>query len=195
MFTNRDEFIATGIGPLIAGAERLHVLFATYNNVAAYENGPVETDKDGLTIQVQNGNLEYSPTADLIYFIGTPLGEIGSQAMRSEARAAQSELESKLKIEAQKNASFLAVIYAGLSAFDEAIEMARKVKQEYVASKVVIVTCDCDFGRKHRTLDPMLASGQIDTVVETYECGGFATMRDILRATINSWPARVPVPA
>ncbi|MGB7957765.1 MAG: hypothetical protein WCF77_02895 [Minisyncoccia bacterium] len=156
MLKNEADFVLTDVGALVAGIDRLHVLFCTYN-------------------------------------IGTPLAQIGSEAMDEEARTAQSELEAKLKIESQANASLLAVVYAGLSAFDEALEFARKVKQDRPDAKVVIVTCDCDLRRKASILEPMLQSEELEAVVVTHWCGGRSTMRDILEKIVEVWPVSVSV--
>jgi hypothetical protein len=192
MFTNTDDFLVVGLGTILAGVKRLNVLFATYNNVAGYKSGPVATRKEGLAIQVQNGDLHYSSLTDLVYLLGTPLAKIGSEAIKEEARAAQSELESLLNIETAEDASFLAVVYAGLSAFDEAVAFARKVKKDNPAAKVVVVTCDCDLNNKARVLFPMLERREIEAAVVTSECGGRGTMRDILEKIVNDWPANPP---
>lgn len=193
MFTNEADFVATGINALIANTDRLHVLFATYNNVAHYESGPVDTKNDCLTIQVQNGDLDYSPITDLVYLLGTPLAAVGGAAMEEEARDAQSALEASLAIEYKENTLFIAVVYAGLSAFDEALDFARSVKKDQPAAKVVIVTCNCDLGHKDRVLEPLLQSKELDAVIVTYECGGRATMRDVLEGFMAAWPKDAPV--
>jgi hypothetical protein len=193
MFTNTTDFLTVGLPTVLAGIKRLDVLSVTYNNVAGYESGPVETGKEGLGIQVQNGNLHYSPLTDLVYSGNLMVARIGSEAMDEEARAAQVELESSLRIGTTEDASFLAVVYAGLSAFDEAVAFARKVKKDNPAAKVAVVTCDCDLTRKARSLVPMLRDKELDAVVVTSECGGRATMRDILQKIVSDWPSPEPV--
>ena len=189
MFTHEPDFVSGGIKPLIDGVRKLHVLFATYNTVAGYRSGPVQTGRDGLTIQVQNGNLVYSPLTDLIW-LGPhdPLGKLGAQIMDAEGRAAQKMVESSLQIETGESAEFIAVIYAGLSAFDEALAMGRKIKAERPKSKVVIVTCDCAIERKAQTLNPLLQNKEIEAVVVTNTCGGRQTMRSILDGVMSQWP-------
>lgn len=39
MFTKSSDFITNGVNALVADSKKLHVLFATYNNVAGYESG------------------------------------------------------------------------------------------------------------------------------------------------------------
>ena len=132
MFTNEFDFVATGINALIAGAGKVHVLFSTYNNVAHYGSGPVDTGKEGLTIEVRNGDLEYSPAANLVYALGTPLAAIGAAVMEEDARDAESTLEAAIAIEAiepKDGGTLIAVVYAGLSAFDEAVDFAHRIKQ------------------------------------------------------------------
>jgi hypothetical protein len=170
MFTNETDFISTGLGALLAGIEKLHVLFATYKNVDGYANGPVETyGKDGLTIQVQNGSQ-----------------------IRGEwvSRAAYS-IEAIPETEGQENVLFLAVVYAGVNAFGEAVAFARKIKHEHPASKIVLVTCSCDLLYKNRILEPIVRDKEIEVVV-TEKCGGNSTMRDILRKIMEDWPVKIP---
>jgi hypothetical protein len=179
MFTDTSDFLSTGVNALVAGHEKLHVLFATYNAVAGYKSGTVETGKDGLTIQVQNGNLSYSPLTDLVYCVGTPLHKVGAN------------MEMSLKIEQPDATAFLAVVYAGLSAFNEAVALARKIKDDRPDAKIVITTCDCMLDDKSRTLSPLLQRKEIDAAVVTTICGGHDTMRDILEKVIEVWPAKV----
>ena len=191
MFTKSNDFLAQGVDTLIAGNEKLHVLFATYNTVEGYDSGSVQTHKDGLTIQVQNGNLHYSSLTDLTFFVGTPLADIGAEIMDQEARAVQEDVESSLHIERHQDATFLAVVYAGLSAFREAVEMARKIKRNNPNAKIVLTTCDCVLSDKSDTLSPMLQKKEVDAVVVANRCGGRETMHDILEKIVEVWPAKV----
>ena len=194
MLTNTQDFLDVGLGILTAGARKLHVLLATYNNVAGYKSGLVETDKEGLAIQVQNGNLFYSPLTFLIHLPDSRLARVGAEMMDHEAREAQSALEANLVIEDQEGVEFLAVVYAGLSAFHEAVELAHKLKEDRPSAKVVVVTCDCDLTNKTRELTPMLKRKELDAVVVTHECGGRATMRNIMEKVVSDSPVPIRVP-
>jgi len=191
MFTNETAYVATGINDLIANTNRVHVLFATYNNVADYGSGPVDTKKEGLTIQVQNGDLEYSPITDLVFLFGTPFVEIGGAAMDKEARDAQSALEASLAIEHGEDASLIAIVYAGLSAFDEALDFGRRVKKDQPTAKVIIVTCNCHMDHKGPALEPLLQNKELEAVIVTDECGGRRTMRGLLEGFVTAWPNNV----
>jgi hypothetical protein len=198
MFTNEFDFVATGINALTANTKELHVLFSTYNCVAGYGDGPVNTGKEGLTIEVRNGDLEYSPVADLVYALGTPLAAIGAAAMEEDARDAEATLEAAIAIEAiesKDNGTLIVVVYAGLSAFDEAVAFARRIKQSQPGAKVVVVTCNCDLRYKEPVLEPMLQDKELEAVVVTPECGGRGTMRDILEGFVAAWPNNVPAVA
>jgi hypothetical protein len=194
MFTDIGSFLGTGIPALIAGIkpnERAYVLLANYNCVGSYESGPVATGKQGLMIEVQNGNLKYSPTADLIYAFPSPICAIGAEAMDAEAGAAQAIVESATKIEQpEADTAFIAVVYAGLSAFGKAVNFARKIKQDKPAAKVVVLTCDCDLRAKEDILRSMLQSHDLEAVIVDHECGGRGAMRDILREFVRVWPPR-----
>ncbi len=188
MFYQVPEFVSTGIPALINGTNRLNVLFATYNTVNGYD-GDVDTGKDGLSIKVQSGHLEYSPFVLPALMAPDPsMRSLGSITMREQGRQVQRELESSLKIETQEG-EFLAIVYAGLSAFSEAVEMARKIKADNPTAKIVITTCDCDIRHKTHTLTPMLERKEIEAVVVTGMCGGRGMMHDILEGIVRAWPA------
>jgi hypothetical protein len=170
MFTNEMDFVAKDISALLAGVQGLDVLFATYRNVGDYENGSVETKKEGLTITVRNGD-----------------------AREYYEFAAQLEVESATEIKDQEGVSSLVVVYAGLSAFREAVAFARRIKRDHPAAKIVVVTCDCELSWKKRELEPMLQGGELEAVVVTSYCGGRTTMCDILKKIVAIFP--VPSPA
>lgn len=186
------DVIATDIPALMVGADKLHVVLATYNEVFGYKDGAVETGKDGLTISIQSGHLSYSQLVLPSLLSGHfELMRLGSKMMDTEGREAQSKLESTFTIEGQPGDMFLVIIYAGLSAFDEAIEMARKAKRNNPTAKVIVVTCDCELRKKTYTLRPMLDSREIDSVVVDRECGGRGAMKTILEGVINMWPSKL----
>ena len=195
MFTNKADFIATGINALIANTESLYVLFATYNNVAGYKSGSVDTGREDLMIQVQSGDLVYSPAANLVYAVGTPLGKVGAEVMHEDACEAQSTLEAAIAIEPGENVTSVAVIYAGISAFEEVVDFIRRIKQDLPDTKVVLLTCNCDLQHKGYVLEPMLQNKELEAVVVTHECGGRMAMRDILDGFIAAWPNKVPAAA
>ncbi len=192
MFTNVPDFISSGLATLVEDHDRLHSLFATYNNVRGYGSGKVDSGVDSLTIQVQNGNLEYSPFI-LLGFVPELTG-LAARVMVEEGRQVQSDLENSLDLgvqeEALGNSTFLAIVYAGLSAFRESVDMARKIKTDKPKAKVVVLTCNCKLFEKKYTLNPMLADGILEAVVVTPECGGREDMKIILESLISIWNSK-----
>lgn len=191
MFTELDDFLATGVPSLVTGTSRLHALFATYHEVAGYKTGYVPTRKPGLTIQVQNGGLKYSSVAKLVHSPDRDISTLGGNMMDLEASLAQFAVKANLEIRLQEGVPLVALIYAGLTAFDEAAVMARQIKMAVPASRVIVTTCDCNLKHKRDILRPILDSGEIDMAVVTWMCGGNAMMAMILEAVIEAWPASV----
>ena len=195
-FLGTSDFVEGKLSELIAGRTSLNVLFATYNNVSGFSDGEVAHEKPGLKVVVQNGNLRYSSFAAVGGLVGfvkrdEALCDAAEEAGNEEAREAQRMLERKLE-QAPDMSQAIAVVYAGLSAFDEALELARTIKRGNANAIIVVVTCDCDSSRKQRVLEPLLASEEIASVVMTSNCGGRATMGKICQAVIDRWkPASV----
>ena len=192
MFTNVDDFLSHGVPQILAGVEKLHVLMASYNSVGDHESGPVNTGRDGLSITVQNGNLEYSDMTNLIFSSNPIQMALGSWVMHREGEMAQVKVESALQVEVPDQVPFVAFVYAGVSAFEKAVQMAKEVKRKHPTSKVIVTTCNCDLGMKARTLQPMLDSKEIEAVVVTPWCGGHEMMDQILRRLVEVWPEKVP---
>lgn len=192
MFTQPKSFVSDTLPALIAGVGGMHLLLATYNSVSGYESGDVETGVEGLTIHVQNGNLHYSPMTDLVFY-GGELGRIGAEAMDAEGQAAQASLESNVKIENDEGTLLFSIVYAGVSAFDEAVDFARKIKKDHPTAKIVVLTCDCGLNSKKRDLLPMLQDKVFEEVIVTNRCGGEDIMSYLLESIKDAWASKVSV--
>lgn len=113
----------------------------------------------------------------------------GAQMMDEEGKAAQTVIDSDLtELRIQDGYQFLAVCYAGLTAFEQALRSATQMKSRVPGSKVILVTCDCDLSGKMAALQPNLTAGEIDLLVVTGNCGGEEVMRDILNMVVDFWP-------
>lgn len=196
----RPEEVRSRVPELLAGANRLHALFATYRTVRGINPGTVEP-KPGLRIDVYSGIQNYTSAVNVL-FLGPFLvskvvdpQEAGdlllavSKQMDTEGQTAQAAVERNLSTLAiTEGYKFIADCYAGLTAFEQALQSATKMKSRAPGSKVILVTCDCNLGVKRSTLEPRLAASEIDFLVVTPYCGGEDTMRDILEAIVNAWP-------
>lgn len=200
MFRSPEAFLRERLPEILGGRTKLGALFATYNSILDYPNGVVTTGKPGLTVLVQSGHLEYSQASYAALFfgerhLGHPFGDfvgmMGVQMQHQEAVAAQASVVQQLGgvRTALGDAPVFAVIYAGLSAFDESVAFARALRQDIPHAHVVVVTCDCDASRKEVALTRALDSGDIEDAVFTNGCGGYGTMREVLDALITAWPA------
>lgn len=195
----RVEDIPNRVPDLLVGAERLHVLFATYRTVDGISPGTVEP-KPGLLIDVRSGIDDYSPVASSLLLspllaredeleVAGLLAATGAYLMDQEGQDAQAAVDRGLsELAVPEGHQFLAVCYAGLAAFQQALQSATKMKSRAPGSKVILVTCDCNLAKKRVDLQPHLDEGEIDLLVVTPYCGGEQTMRYILDTIVNSWP-------
>lgn len=182
--------------PELAGGEKeLNAIFVTYNEVSDHEDGPVNTGKSGLNIIVQSGNLRYSEFSGTALVAGLATGnpflaQAGGYAMDEEGCLAQSKVKAKTEEHLTKlnNKNLLAVVYAGLSAFQESFVYAREIRKSNPQAKVVVLTCNCDQRNKEQVLDDAIKNREINDAVMTWECGGRNGMRAILEGLIASWP-------
>lgn len=202
-FFKIQDFLETGLRDMITNMTNLHALFLTYNCVSGYENGDVDTEKRGLKIVIQNGGLQYSSTAKMAVMIGAfggpvnettlEIGKHGVQKMVRESQTAQSAIEEKtgdLIVEAKMNGDatdVLAVVYAGLNAFDEALQYSQRLRKDIPHAKVVVLTCDCDYNHKFLKLQPLVDRDELTGVIWTDVCGGRDDMKNILEVLIALW--------
>lgn len=192
-----EEFV-NALPNLVNDQEELDAIFVTYNSVNGYPAGRVNTEKAGLNIVVRSGNLEYSPMTLLALGAGialadTELANSGSDRMEHEAHTALANVKDRTKEELAKleNKSFLAVIYAGLSAFTKSLDYAREVRKSHPTAKVFVLTCDCDIRTKAPILDAAITCGEINDAIITSKCGGYDSMRKILEKLVTTWPTNL----
>lgn len=181
MFLDLSEFLSTKVKELASTSKKLKILFATYNNVYGYDNGVVRGTREGLIIKVQNGNLDYSPKTNLIWSPRLEIAVEGMNAMKREANEALSSIAPAIEEGISTDVDFIAIIYIGLSAFNESVKLARTVKQKHPNSKVIVTSCDCDLRDKRAKLLPLLKNKEIDVAVFSDECGGQRMMGSILK--------------
>lgn len=191
-----EKFISNQLAELIIGKSFLTALFATYKEVYGYKSGLVKTEKTGLKVIVRNGHMAFDSSAVAGLWIGASfsfrdpearaIGVAAVASERSRAKAAQQRVENQLGLE--KDGNVLAVVYAGLSAFEEAVDFATHLKQGSSQVTAVVLTCDCNLSRKERQLLSLMEAGQIDHGIFTRECGGFGTMKNILEKLVSIWP-------
>ncbi|KPJ85446.1 hypothetical protein AMJ57_03070 [Parcubacteria bacterium SG8_24] len=197
-FIGPDTFVSEALSSLIGGKKAIRALFITYNTVAGKGGGEVETGKSGLAVTVESGGLVpffRSTPEELLSLAGMPadrqlldgakrmLADLGISAQRAVGSRARRLLGQETPV------GVIAVVYAGVKAFPEAVEFAASLSDSAPGTDVVIVTCTCREGLKRRLLRPILEDGRIRYVVETEECGGAETMRQLLDALIEAWPA------
>ncbi len=110
--------------------------------------------------------------------------------MELNSERAQDVVSSKV-IPALEQApeNLLAVVYAGISAFNQAIDTVEHIHRKAPHADIIVVTCDCDVPEKKRSLGPLIVRGIIKEVVVTPICGGQEDMGLIVSSLIEAWPA------
>lgn len=198
-FKTVETFISDELPRLVQGKQQMTAFFATYNVVNRYENGLVKHGKGGLTIRVQNGDVIYSDAAFGMLVAGAfhpsdpsmrRVSDIGNRILNTQAATTQAKVEQALADQlAIVNAeNILAVVYAGLSAFDKAVAFASSLRAQHPHATVVVLTCDCQLESKRFELEPLIKQGVINYALTTPECGGREPMRKLLEALIAAWP-------
>lgn len=196
-------FFAHGLPSLLAGLTRVHALFVTYNSVDGYAPGKVAVPKEGLTVEIHCGNLEYvsasmmmvkmadSAMVDYSMKKRDDLKRAGTDAMFAQAAGAQQAVERAVQksiTTAGQDMTILAVVYVGIGAYHEAVAYIERLHDDFPGCKVLVVSCNCRLDLKRPKFEELLAAGRIDQVMITPECGGEKTMAQVLEALINLWP-------
>jgi hypothetical protein len=188
-FTDLETFVREELPRINADRPKLRAIFATYNSVAGYDSGPVWA-AGGLTVQVANGGLP-PPVGLMFAMIADPSGGAAAEFRKDYARqgaASQGAVESQIAElgDLGDGDDILAVVYAGVTAFQQSVEFVLELRRRAPQAVIVLVTCSCGSDRKQRWLQPIMESGIIDSVIETPECGGERTMGALLDTLIAS---------
>lgn len=191
---NLQDFLRT-LPDLIGDQTELCAIFTTYQKVAHYKSGPVDTDgRSGLNIIVNNGNYNYSMTAFVALLMGKMFGDhnlasISENVLRKDAlEALNRATKNNEELVQLINKNLLVVVYAGVSAFSESFDYACRIHEFNPRAKIIVLTCDCDEYNKVRVLNCAIEDGKITDAVVTLECGGRDSMKRILEGLIASWP-------
>lgn len=172
---------------ILAGKERLDVLFASYRGIGPRPNGPVQTGDKNLTVTVQAGLREYSLESLIAFGIA---GSLGLRMMEEESGAAFSAMRQRLPDRnTDPDKPFLAVVYLGLVQFDQALGLVGQLRQQHPDAVIATLTCDCDTRSKGARLEPLVGS-EINYSLITEECGGNSPMDAIVRSILANWPQR-----
>jgi len=179
-FTDLETFLSEELPLINAARPTLRAVFATYNRVAGHDSGSIWS-AGGLGVQVANGGLP--PPVGLLFAMAAE-----SLLRRVRGAVAQADVESQIAAlgDLGEGDDVLAVVYAGVTAFAQSVEFVAQLRCRVPRATIVLVTCECGTARKRRCLAPLMASGVINCVIETPECGGERTMGAILDALIEA---------
>lgn len=192
-----SQFNSLVIPEIIQDKQSLQAVFMTYKTIAGYPSGAVIDSLPGLKIEVRSSNSSFELVDQAFAFAGLQAlvrGDINSAEAfdrmgDAESRQAQKVVGVSAPI-IENNKTVLLVIYAGLSAFEEALAFARSFKKRYENGFVVVLTCDCDLKRKMEELNRLVEQGDITRVVVTSECGGRGPMAKMIEGLIGAWSSK-----
>ena len=191
-FSSVQQWASVGVPAIVGKSTTLDALFVSYNMVGNRRPGAQGTGKQGLRVLVQNGYADPSQLARTIFAFGDSPEVVsrGVRLMETAAKIGQRTVEDGVAetLAENKSENILLVLYAGLSAFAESVRFARTFKSQHPTAHIVVLTCDCDFGEKARTLLHLRELGQVNDLVVTGKCGGEEDMDHMLRAVVKAWP-------
>ncbi len=183
--------------PQIALAHKpvLEALFVTYNTVGGFEDGIVPGTPEGLTVKVHAGGAFPSLSGAIIlahaHSVGDhKLADATIDSMRADAAGYQHEVCAEVQKDlplATGGENVLVVAYAGLSAFESAIECVREYREKLPKCEVAVLACDCDHREKARQLSALVAEKVVTYPVLTSNCGGRSDMGAIARTLMAAW--------
>lgn len=193
VYRETDMFEGAGVLPELLAALRdgegaNRILFCTYKYVRGHENGHVDTGDDDLEIIIESGGHNvYSPESMLdvgLRFALASRGIVpmnnGSTLMNVEGQSAQRKLEDRTEAMISEKPR-LAFVYVGLSAFQESLAFAKKLRREH-GMQVVVVTCTCNHGQiRHGAFD------EFDHLIEVHACGAKIDMGWLVDYTLRAW--------
>lgn len=200
-FLSVDELTKTIIPQIVSNSQTLDALFLTYNGVSGFDNGTVE--QNGLSITIHSENPfpslpdpeeESIVLAAMAFPQNTNLREAAYRILdedRKDKQRLQRSLENQTSFlsEFRTKKNLFVLVYAGLSAFQEALGFAKQIKQYITGALVAILTCDCDLDRKTpHLLMALHEDNGINYVIVSWECGGYNPMGRIAKRLIDSWP-------
>ncbi len=188
-FGSVESFASEGLPGLLSGRKGARVLFASYNEIDGFPSGSVEVDDSSLRIQVLSGGRpapDFGFMLDWVAHFGTSESSRFSKEFCTRAENAQAAVAGELS----EGRAFpdIAIIYAGLAAFESVIKMIDDMRKQTSESHVVVLTCDCSIHQKMPFLNKQHG---VDTVVVTYECGGYGGMGNLVNALKEQWPKRI----
>lgn len=178
-------------GKLIDPKKPLHAMFATYNSISGYPDEIVKTGKQGLSIVTQCGHMgpsSFQQLGNMILFAMSDNVTPILQQMENRANEAKQILQKLDDKPTPSDTQLLAVFYAGFSAFNAVLDIAKTHKRENPLSTILIVTCNCSEYDKHHTLTNAKNRDEITDFLITNECGGDETMSKIITELIAFWP-------
>ncbi len=183
-----ERVVKTFISGLFRNRKRVYMLFATHKEVSGYRGGVVPTQKQDLTIQIRDSSFQLDAIARRRPVYPAQRVESASYAtIGSAGDPATAELESLLANVAD-GVLFVVVIYVGLAAFKEGVDLGRAFKSNYPDAKVILTTCDCGLQMKQTELDPLLDNQTFEAVVVTSRCGAAGLMGQMITDSIELFP-------
>lgn len=201
MYHSTSEFTEKGLSQLVDHSQPLSAIFFSYNDVGSFKANDVIT-RNGLTVTIKSGDTDYN---HLLKILG--LGIIADMQddpvmkfeaiegfrRKSEEGLQRATADADTLVSSESDA--LVVLYAGLTSFDQSLDFGCSIRERAPKTRLVVVTCDCDWRRKEFRLKHLVANGTVHAVVTTTRCGGVDAMGKLVENFVSYWTENVPEPA
>jgi len=176
MCVTPEMFIQTLPRTLENMPQPIHGMFLTYNNMFG---------KDGLGDLT--GDFNDHTTVITGLDVSTFMQSFGGSWRVKLCESAQSEVTEKALciLNVPRGTSIFVVVYAGTSAFQQAVDCAVSLRKIREQVRVFVLTCDCDQYEKCEVLNPLVADRSIDGYIVTRRCGGLSDMTRIHNAFLS----------
>lgn len=181
---------ASEIVALVDTSKPLRVVAVTYNSVSGFADG-LHRPVNNLEIRVfaggyvpYNGNFVLARQVMQAAMAGADVREI----LLSEAGAARNIMAGlATRVAAGDEKPTIYIVYVGRQAFYEAFDFAKELKHDEPQSRVVVVSCNCDYAQRTQFFEHAVAADEVDGYIMGKYCGGHDAMGDAVRALITAY--------
>lgn len=188
-----NDFLSTLFPAMLQDASApLSIAISTYNNVKGYKDGTYQTETEDVVAHIQNGYCATNLTAALIGDMALTAGDTATATIMyneiiQDGNEAQRKVSSNLMNQVQPDTedNKIFIVYAGVTAFPQALQFTKELRQAYPKSIIFVLTCDCSLHKKEPTLEQFVFDRTIQGFIVSPKCGGESDLKEIFELTMN----------
>ena len=177
------EYVLPTFSPAVI--KEAKVMIITYNSVLEFSKGIQKIGKLSLNIM---SALSIEEDLENCYRLNTERkkGAFIAEAQHQIAQRAVEQKKLDTKILSVETPDIICM-YAGVSAYKEAVKSALQAHEKWPKAYIAIVTCECNLNEKLNELLPLKEREVIDTIIAVPECGGHHALSQIARAFVKMY--------